>query len=663
MNPQYEGSPELALPPFPDGLEWINVDAPLTLDSLRGKIVLFDFWTYGCINCMHMIPILHALEEKYADELVVIGVHSAKFANEGDTSNIKQIVQRYDITHPVINDHDFVIWRMLGINAWPTLVIVDPRGNVLAAQAGEIPLEPLDALFAAMIDHWDSLGELDRTPLPLAPVGAGEPARLLSFPGKVLVDPTGGRLFIADTGHHRVVIADLNTFEVLDIIGSGQPGYRQGAFDEAQFNQPQGMALHDGVLYIADTRNHAVRAADLSASTVDVIAGTGEMGSGGPLPAGMRIREPRAFQLRSPWDVTMGAGSTLFIASAGTHQIFEINLETRNLRLSVGNGREALLNRTLDTSELAQPSGLYFHDGLLTFADSESSTVRVADFTNNTVMTLSGTLENTLFDFGDSDGPVGTSRLQHPLGVTGDGDRTIYVADTYNHRIKAIDANLNTVTRFGRGGRGGFADGDSRTAEFDEPGGLDYYAGQLYVADTNNHVIRVIDLAAGTVSTVRFRNLERLQQADQITVISRAQTLEAVIRLPEQVVAPGTGTLSIDLVLPVGHKVNPDAPSRANFSADTEAIEVPDGPTSITSARVAIPLVFIAGTGDKDSEGLLTGTVTTYFCEESNTSLCFIDDIRLEIPVRVSGHAATAEINVQHTIALPDLTGMGGSGG
>src|SRR5688572_13849498 len=189
---QFAGDPSYPAPDFPEGLDWLNVPAPVIIDSLRGKIVILDFWTYGCINCIHMIPTLRQLEEKYPDELVVIGVHSAKFANEGETQNIRQIVQRYELTHPVINDNEFATWQTYapyGVNAWPTFVIIDPRGNVLAVQAGEIPFEAFDRVISGMVSFFDGTDELNRDPVEITLEGAEDPNTALAYPGKVLADP------------------------------------------------------------------------------------------------------------------------------------------------------------------------------------------------------------------------------------------------------------------------------------------------------------------------------------------------------------------------------------------------------------------------------------------------------------------------------------------
>ena len=492
----FEG--DLVPPEFPADLDWINVEHPLTMQGLLGKIIVFDFWTYGCINCLHVIPVLEQVEKKFADEVVVIGVHSAKFENEGQTENLRQIVQRYGIHHPVINDKDFAVWQGYDARAWPTIAIVNPRGNWLIRQSGEIPFETFDVYLSGMIDYFDGLDEdiIDRTPLELALEGAGDPGTPLLYPGKVLADEASDRLFVADSSHNRIVIADLTTHEILDIIGTSARGFTDGDFDNATFDKPQGIALDGELLFIADVNNHAIRVADLAAGTLSTVAGNGVMGRQ-RIPFGVLVSDPLSISLRSPWDLEFDDEGTLHIAMAGTHQLYIYEPDSGSLYPSVGNGSEANLNDvSLANSELAQPSGLYYAgDGKLYFADSESSTIRLADFENNLVTVVSGTTDNHLFQFGDVDGDLGVNRLQHALDVQGAPNGDLYIADTYNSRIKVIRAGETaTHTVFGLGGLGGYADGDAMTAAFDEPGGLSYANGILYVADTNNHAIRTIDL-------------------------------------------------------------------------------------------------------------------------------------------------------------------------
>ena len=306
-------------PEFPAGLDWLNTDRPLAIEQLRGKIVILDFWTYGCINCIHIIPDLKQLEEEFAEELVVIGVHSAKFENEADTDNIRQIILRYGIEHPVINDADFTVWRTWGAQAWPTLAIIDPAGNVVGGHSGEGIYDLFQPVLTSLVAEFDD--QIDRTALDIKLEKEGLPETALSFPGKILVDEAGERLFVADTNHHRIIVAGLDG-AVVEVIGSGNQGRADGLLRTATFNQPQGLALSDDGerLYIADTENHLIRVVDFPTGQVSTLAGTGEKGffppTGGPA---------LATGLNSPWDLTLD-GDRLYVAMAGYHQIWQIDL-------------------------------------------------------------------------------------------------------------------------------------------------------------------------------------------------------------------------------------------------------------------------------------------------------------------------------------------------
>ena len=641
---------KVAAPEFPAELEWINVDAPLSILDLRGKVVILDFWTYGCINCIHMIPTLMKLEAKYPDELVVIGVHSAKFVGEGQTENLRQIVQRYDLHHPVINDDEFEVWSLYGSRAWPTFAIIEPRGNVIAVDSGEIPYESFDKFVGELVDAYDAVGEINREPIDLSLEGADDPGTPLLFPGKVLADTDGGRLFIADSNHHRIVIADLDSYEVLDVIGTGYSGYDDGAFDETTFNKPQGMALKDEVLYVADTNNHAIRAVDLADKTVTTIAGTGVKNIGFPPPAGSSP-DPLTVDLRSPWDVEFGEGDTLYIAMAGSHQIWSLRLDTNDIGAEVGNLREGLKNATPENSELAQPSGLYYDDGLLYFADSESSSIRVVDFPANELRTLAGPDTNTLFEFGDVDGTLGDSQLQHPLGVVGTPDGLIYFVDTYNNKIKLIDPETTeTTTAFGLGENGGFRDGGADVAQFDEPGGLDYADGKLYVADTNNHAIRVIDLDSGEVSTVVFANPDALMIAQPVIVVGGNRADDPDLTLPEQTVRAGDGQISLDLTLPDGMKINDLIDSAVVYSSNGKAVQIAENDATqiIDETEVRIPVTLVEG---KDT---LVADLTLYYCREGEEALCYIEAVVMEIPVTVKAGAESSVITIERDVIPPE---------
>ncbi|MCY2943438.1 MAG: thioredoxin-like domain-containing protein [Planctomycetota bacterium] len=460
---------KIEAPELEGGVAWLNTAKPITLKSLRGKIVLLDFWTLCCINCIHTLPDLAKLEKKYARELVVIGVHSPKFENEKETASIRKALLRYEVKHPVVNDANQRIWRTYGASGWPSLVLIDPEGNVVAARSGEGNYDLFDRMIGQLVkihkekktlDTKEFKPELDKEASP-------EPLR---FPGKVIADPASGRIFIADSTNHRIVITDMKG-KVLDVAGGNGPGATDGPFSAATFNDPQGLALFGNQLIVADRKNHSIRSLDLKTKKVTRIAGTGIQG---------QDRDGRgkalAVPLNSPWDVLV-QGKALFIALAGHHQIWKMDLEQETIAPFAGNGRETLKDGPLSRSSFAQPSALTTDGVTIWIADSETSSIRSIPLDGNgEVKTLVGL---DLFEFGDIDGIGDQVRLQHALGVTY-LDGVLYVADTYNSKLKTLDPKTRSSK--------GFLDG------FHEPGGISAASnGKLYVADTNNHQIWIVD--------------------------------------------------------------------------------------------------------------------------------------------------------------------------
>ena len=484
-------------PDFPQGLDWLNTDRPLSLEDLRGKLVLLDFWTYCCINCMHVLPDLKKLEKKYAEELVVVGVHTPKFTTERETENIRKAVLRYEVEHPVVNDHSMRLWREYAVRAWPTLVLIDPHGKVIGAHSGEGVFEVFDPLIARMTASFDADGAIDRRPLATVLESSGAPDSMLSFPGKVLADPAAGRLFVSDSNHNRVVVLSADDFRTLDVIGSGEIGLADGDFADASFHHPQGMALADHRLFLADTENHALREINLATRQVVTVAGDGTQNRDLDASPG----DARGRALNSPWDLEWAHG-VLFIAMAGSHQIWGYDPESGILAGHAGSGREDHLDGPLLAAALAQPSGLSSDGNVLFIADSEISSVRTVDLDprGGHVKTVVG---QGLFDYGDVDGSGDAVRLQHPLDVEYHGGR-VYVADTYNHKVKVIDPSARKSRTLAGTGQAGLEDGPLDEARFHEPGGLSAAGDKLFVADTNNHAIRVIDLGQGLVSTPRI---------------------------------------------------------------------------------------------------------------------------------------------------------------
>jgi DNA-binding beta-propeller fold protein YncE len=436
-----------------------------------------------------VLPELDALEKTFPNELVVIGIHSAKFPNEREAESIRQAILRHGLAHPVVNDDRFIVWRSYAVRAWPTLVLIDPEGYIVTAVAGEGHGDQLRPMIAGLIKTHRAKGTLREGPVPLLPEKM--PETPLAFPGKVLIDPSTGRLFIADTGHHRIVIGEASG-KILDVAGTGMGGAADGPFDHATLRSPQGLALTEHFLYVADTENHLIRRLDLEARLVTTIAGTGRQGEviRGWGPA-------REMALNSPWDLCLVDGS-LYIAMAGCHQIWVMELATKEITLFAGTGLENILDGPRLEGALAQPSGICTDGQVLYVADSEVSAIRAIDLRGGErLRTLVG---QGLFVFGDRDGIGKEVRLQHPLGVSCAGGQ-IYVADSYNHKIKVLYPTMRAVkTLFGTGQPG---QRDGRQAEFFEPGGLSATHDHIYIADTNNHRIRLADLTTGEVTTLQ----------------------------------------------------------------------------------------------------------------------------------------------------------------
>jgi DNA-binding beta-propeller fold protein YncE len=593
---------------------------------------------------MHVIPELKALEKKYPNELVVIGVHSAKFNNERDSDNIRQAILRYEIEHPVVNDHDFRIWRSYGVRAWPTLALIDPSGYIIGGVSGEGNFETLDHVISEVVQSARAKGSLDETPLRWALEHTKSPPSPLAFPGKVLADDASGRLFIADSNHNRIVIADLQG-TVLDVAGTGQQGHSDGAFAQAAFNHPQGMALDGPYLYVADTENHLLRRLDLQQRLVETLLGTGQQARQFNVPG-----VGRAIAINSPWDVLV-IGRRLYIAMAGFHQVWVLNLDTLEAQPFAGSGREDIIDGQRLGAAMAQPSGLASDGKTLYVADSETSSIRAIDLgILGNVKTIVGA---GLFEFGDQDGTGTHVRLQHPLGVTLYQDR-VYVADTYNHKIKIIFPNLKTSQTYLGSGRPGFKDG--QLAEFYEPGGLSIAGHKLYIADTNNHAIRTADLSSGEVSTLKLTGLaipDAVAGFESMTWMGGE-----VITMPPQTVKAGAeGQLVIYFELPAGYKLNPAAPVSYAVHVRGDGLKLPASGRPLSAHAIELPLrvPFQAAPGTHRAE--LDIEATFYWCRQDNTGVCMIQATRWHVPVETSEADDNRQLNVSTTAQLLDQAG------
>jgi len=505
---------------------WLNTgDTALSLKELRGKIVILDFWTFCCINCLHVLDELRALEEKYSDVLVVIGVHSPKFVHEADFNAVSAAVERYQVEHPVVNDPELLTWQDYAARAWPTLVVIDPEGYIVSQNSGEGHAHALDILIAELIEEHDSRGTLNRGTGVYVPKTSEN--TLLRFPAKVI--EFAGKLLVADAARHRIVLMDENGEQILETIGNSNRGINDGDFEKATFSEPNGLCvlpshISDRVgfqVVVADTVNHALRGIDFTNRKVTTLAGTGHQWMQGDGPEG--IGNALSIPMSSPWDVVWWEKiGKVVIAMAGIHQLWTFDPVTNEVEVFAGTTNEGLVDGELKNAWFAQTSGLAVSpdDETLWIADSETSSIR--RIRNGVIHSEVG---QGLFDFGFVDGAAQDALLQHPLGICVLPDNSIAIADTYNHAIRRFDPETKTVSTLAQ--------------DITEPSGL------LVVKRDNRHVLLVVESAK--------HQLTFLQIPDAYQQVSgNAYKTQR----PAQVIRPGTLSLNVIFTPPTGQKLD-----------------------------------------------------------------------------------------------------------
>ena len=504
---------------------------------MKGRIVLLDFWTYCCINCLHVIPILKQLEEIYK-ELLVIGIHSAKFTNEKSKKNINYALHRHLIKHPVVCDNELDLWTSLEINCWPTFMILNPYGQIIAEFQGEIQANLVKDFIRYCFEYYekDLLPIKSLESLEMKNLKEVEFSNELCFPTKLCLGLN--KLFISDSGNNRIIAVDCNTIEILYTIG-GLNGYQDGLYEEAKFNWPQGLAIdvEEQRLYIADTDNNIIRAVDLQKRVVSTLCGKykkdGVIGNYDYIGGKQGLEQ----EVSSPWDICLykrDNNKFLFIACAGTHQIWMYTFKTtseltslalwKNVTLSfdtlvcvAGNGKERNRNNSYPLqASFAQPSGLCLdiRNNCLFIADAESSTVRMLSLKDGSVKNIVGgdsSQPDNLFVYGDVDGVGAQVRLQHPMDIKCLNEKDLLIADTYNNKLKLVNINTKLCRTFVE-------------KDFSEPNGLfvDEVDEKIFIADTNNHLIKVVDAKTQEIAKL---NITFLSEVKQDNVENRCQDM------------------------------------------------------------------------------------------------------------------------------------------
>ena len=580
----------------------------------------------------------------------MIGVHSAKFDNEKETANIRKAILRYEIEHPVVNDANMTIWRKFGVNSWPSLVVLDPEGQYCGYVSGEGNRELLENVIDRLIAYHKAKGTLDLTPMRFDLERSKSNPSPLKFPGKLLVDEKGGRLFISDSNNNRIVISTLDG-KLVDVIGSGTIGRDDGAFATAQFDHPQGLLLIGEMLYVADTENHLLRTVDLATKQVATLAGTGEQNR--TRATGGELRE---IALNSPWDLAVADG-VLYVAMAGPHQIWAHKLGSKTIRQYAGSGREDIRNGELEQAALAQPSGIVEHERNLYVVDSEGSAIREIttepgndlEAPAGKVTTIAGTHDlprgRSLFEFGDVDAVGDDARFQHPLGIAYH-DGALYVADSYNHKIRRVDLKTREVTTWLGTGKSG---SELSPLELSEPAGLAISGGQMYVADTNNHRIVVIDLLTKSVREFKIEGLTIPKTANVAEGFSSTQ-LANLVEMGRQELKPSRSIrFDIQFDLPDDYKLNLEFPAAYQVVSDGDQDLIAADALGVkqslkcdkSSATIEIPTQKSAG------DAKLKLVITYGYCREGKGGACKVSTAAWKVPVSLRDGATAGQVELK----------------
>ncbi|MFF9473020.1 NHL domain-containing thioredoxin family protein [Streptomyces roseolus] len=562
---------------------WLNTGGEeLTLSDLRGKIVVLDFWTFCCINCLHVLDELRELEEEHRDTLVIVGVHSPKFVHEAEHQAVVDAVERYEVHHPVLDDPELATWKQYAVRAWPTLVVIDPEGYIVAQHAGEGHANALRTLVEELEAEHEAKGTLRRGDGPYVPP---EPvATDLRFPGKAVVLP-GGNLLVSDTTRHQLVELAADGETVVRRIGG-----------EGVFREPQGLALlPDGTVVVADTVHHALQRFDPATGEVERIAGTGRQWWQGSPTSGPALD----VDLSSPWDVAWWQGK-VWIAMAGVHQIWTYDPGTKTVEVAAGTTNEGLVDGPGAEAWFAQPSGLAAAGDRLWIADSETSALRFVD-TDGVVHTAVGT---GLFDFGHRDGAAGQALLQHPLGVTALPDGSVAVSDTYNHALRRYDPATGEVTTL--------------ATDLREPSDAVLVGDDIVVVESARH---------------RLTRLRLPEEAVRVEAVAHRTRREATD------VAPGAFRLDVVFQAPTGQKLD------ERYGPSTRLLVSSTPPELLLSGEGTGTDLFRDLELNPDlAEGVLHVSAMAASCDDDPANeypACHVHQQDWGVPVRITGDGAS----------------------
>jgi len=598
--------------------QWLNTSRPLEISDFKGRIILLDFWTYGCVNCVQALPEIKKMEQQLGSKLTVIGVHSGKFDNEKDVSAIKKAILKHDITHPVVNDPQFEICNNFEVKSWPTFVLINPHGNVEKVYVGENELLQVKKDLKKLIKKYKY--QINRDALPIRLEKHDLIGNVLNFPTKLeyvsdfsYKSHHSPAIFIANSGQHNIVASSL-TGDIILKIGSGREGFEDGTFDAASFSSPQGLLYSAGKLYVADAGNHALRVIDFKEGKVTTLIGSGERGD--LVENNGEFLEAKNLELASPTDIEFFPNKeTIAIANSGTHQILSYNLKNQKISVLAGNGSEGIDDGKYPDNSLAQTADMSVYNHKLYFVDSESSSLRVLDESGN-IKTLIG---KDLLKFGHENGVRDKALMQHPLGLLAD-DTGVYISDSFNHVIRKYDFSSGQIRDLIGAKKRGSGVGSAAATQFDEPEGIVAVLDRFYIADSNNN--RILVVGRGSLNSELLDIMPPLK-------LPKEGFLEYLPNLekgaPAKVKADSEIIIKIDVKK--GWKINETGPSFVNLLEivkDREALMIESLDwNAVRKKEMKLPKL------NSDKDYLLQGTI--YYCEDKKNSLCYIKSYEQEI--------------------------------
>ncbi|MFI8341536.1 NHL domain-containing thioredoxin family protein [Streptomyces sp. NPDC085639] len=566
---------------------WLNTGGKeLSLADLRGRIAILDFWTFCCINCLHVLDELRELEEKHRDTVVIIGVHSPKFVHEAEHAAVVDAVERYQVHHPVLDDPELATWKQYAVRAWPTLVVIDPEGYIVAQHAGEGHAHAIARLVEELEAEHEAKGTLRRGDGPYV---APEPvAGDLRFPGKALLLPSGN-LLVSDSTRHQLVELAADGESVVRRIGSGERGFAGDSFSE-----PQGLALlPDGKVVVADSVNHALRTYDPATGQVETVAGTGRQWWQGAPTSGPALE----VDLSSPWDVAWWQGR-VWIAMAGVHQLWTWDPQAGTVEVAAGTTNEGLLDGPAAEAWFAQPSGLAAAGDRLWIADSETSALRYVEAGDEGYV-IKSAVGTGLFDFGHRDGDAAQALLQHPLGVTALPDGSVAVCDTYNHALRRFDPATGQVSTL--------------ATDLREPSDAVLVGEDIVVVESARHRL------------TRLRLPEEAVRVDAVAHRTQRAATE---------VAPGTLRLDVVFQAPSGQKLD------TRYGPSTRLLVSSTPPELLAAGEGAGSDLFRELTLNPDvTEGVLHVSAMAASCDDDPANeypACHVHQQDWGVPVRVT---------------------------